>query len=79
MAGGHDASGKAAGVYLRIAEGEARPTRPRWHQDLMLREMTRPSEACREIVEDFIRPMAQTLGGILQTYARGRPGIGRCG
>jgi AcrR family transcriptional regulator len=47
------------------------PSRPQWHQDLMLRELTRPSEACREIVEDYIRPMAQTLGGILQELMPG--------
>jgi AcrR family transcriptional regulator len=47
------------------------PSRPQWHQDLMLREMTRPSEACREIVEDYIRPMAQSLGEILQELLPG--------
>jgi TetR/AcrR family transcriptional regulator, regulator of cefoperazone and chloramphenicol sensitivity len=47
------------------------PSRPRWHQDLMLRELSRPSEACREIVEDYIRPMAGTLGDILQELMPG--------
>jgi TetR/AcrR family transcriptional regulator, regulator of cefoperazone and chloramphenicol sensitivity len=37
----------------------------------MLREMTRPTDACREIVEDYIRPMARTLFGILQEMLPG--------
>jgi hypothetical protein len=37
----------------------------------MLREMARPTDACREIVEDYIRPMAGTLAGILQELIPG--------
>jgi len=39
--------------------------RPKWHLELMLRELARPTEACVAVVEDYIRPMADTLRGIL--------------
>jgi hypothetical protein len=40
--------------------------RPAWHRQLMLRELASPSEACTHVVEDYIRPMALVLKGILQ-------------
>lgn len=40
--------------------------RPAWHRQLMLREMASPTEACAHVVEDYIRPMATILQGILQ-------------
>jgi AcrR family transcriptional regulator len=49
-----------------MLESKLNASRPRWHLELMLREMGRPTDACREIVEDYIRPMANTLGAILQ-------------
>ena len=39
--------------------------RPRWHLQLMLRELSHPTEACEAIVTDYIRPMAETLKSIL--------------
>ena len=54
-----------------MLESKLAPERPRWHLELMLREMTRPTDACREIVEDYIRPMAQTLFSILQEMLPG--------
>ena len=39
--------------------------RPKWHLELMLRELARPTEACAAVVEDYIRPMADTLRRIL--------------
>lgn len=39
--------------------------RPAWHRGLMLRELAQPTEACAHVVEDYIRPMAQVLEGIL--------------
>ncbi len=39
--------------------------RPRWHLELMLRELARPTEACAAVVDDYIRPMADTLRSIL--------------
>lgn len=32
---------------------------------LMMREMAQPTAACEEVVRDYIRPIAQKLGGIL--------------
>jgi AcrR family transcriptional regulator len=49
-----------------MLESKLAPERPQWHLELMLREITRPTDACREIVEDYIRPMARTLFSILQ-------------
>lgn len=45
------------------------PERPRWHLELMLREMTRPTEACARLVEDYIRPLADELWSILTPLA----------
>jgi len=39
--------------------------RPAWHLGLMLRELSRPTEACADIVENYIRPMAEELRRIL--------------
>jgi AcrR family transcriptional regulator len=39
--------------------------RPAWHARLMMREMAQPTEACVELVRDFIRPMAELLMGVL--------------
>lgn len=39
--------------------------RPNWHLQLMLRELSFPTDACETIVHDYIRPMADTLRGIL--------------
>ena len=54
-----------------MLESKLASSRPRWHLELMLREMARPTDACREIVEDYIRPMADTLAGILQELVPG--------
>jgi AcrR family transcriptional regulator len=50
----------------RMLEEKLDSQRPAWHQDLMLRELSRPSESCREFVESYIRPMAHSLGAIMQ-------------
>jgi hypothetical protein len=31
----------------------------------MMREMAQPTDACKQVVRDYIRPMAEKLGGIL--------------
>jgi AcrR family transcriptional regulator len=36
-----------------------------WERDLMLREVARPTDACQEMVRDFIRPQFAMLVGIL--------------
>jgi AcrR family transcriptional regulator len=42
--------------------------RPDWHLALMLRELANPTEACAEIVRDYIRPMADILKTILDDF-----------
>src|SRR5258706_6919165 len=54
-----------------MLEPKLTSSRPRWHLELMLREMARPPDASREIVEDYIRPMADMLAGILQDLVPG--------
>ena len=39
--------------------------RPAWQRQLMLRELASPTEACAHVVEDYIRPMAVVLKGIV--------------
>ncbi|MBX7168904.1 MAG: CerR family C-terminal domain-containing protein [Pirellulales bacterium] len=39
--------------------------RRHWHKELILRELARPTDACAEVVRDFIRPMASLLEEIL--------------
>ncbi len=63
--------------------------RPAWHLGLMLRELASPTSACAEVVEDYIRPMAEELERILadflpagmsraQTYLVGFSIVGQC-
>jgi AcrR family transcriptional regulator len=40
--------------------------RPRWHTQLILKEMADPTAACSEWVQEQIRPLCQVLGGILK-------------
>lgn len=49
-------------MFARMLAGQ----RPRWHLEIMLRELARPTEACAAVVEDYIRPMADTLRSILR-------------
>jgi TetR/AcrR family transcriptional regulator, regulator of cefoperazone and chloramphenicol sensitivity len=42
------------------------PNRPRWHVQLMMREMALPTAACAELVRDNIRPIAEILMEILR-------------
>lgn len=57
---------KLRAFIQRMLEEKLNTERPAWHQDLMLRELSRPSESCREFVESYIRPMAHALGEIMQ-------------
>jgi AcrR family transcriptional regulator len=45
---------------------------PPWQARLMLREVLQPTEACRELVEDYIRPHFTMLIDILDALAVGR-------
>ncbi|HWG42897.1 MAG TPA: CerR family C-terminal domain-containing protein [Gemmataceae bacterium] len=40
--------------------------KPAWHARLVMREMAQPSEACTELVRDYIEPMSEILQGILR-------------
>src|SRR5258708_5297063 len=53
-------------AFIRaMLESKLASSRPRWHLELMLREMVRPTDACQEIVEDYSRPLADTPARIL--------------
>jgi len=41
------------------------PDRPQWYAQLLMKELASPSAACVEIVQDYIRPVAQKLTAIL--------------
>ncbi|MFM8414697.1 MAG: TetR/AcrR family transcriptional regulator [Planctomycetota bacterium] len=45
---------------------------PPWQVRLMLREVLQPTEACRELVEDYFRPHFELLVSILDEVACGR-------
>jgi len=45
---------------------------PPWQVRLMLREVLQPTEACRELVEDYFRPHFELLVAILDELAGGR-------
>lgn len=42
------------------------PNRPAWLACLIMRELTQPSEACAELVRDYIEPRSKILIGILR-------------
>ena len=45
---------------------------PLWQARLMLREILNPTEACRELVEDYFRPHFELLLAILDELVEGR-------
>lgn len=51
--------------FIRIMLLRTLGDRAEWHLELMLRELARPTAACRALVEDYIRPMAEELERIL--------------
>ena len=42
------------------------PSRPPWLARLIMRELTQPSEACAELVREYIEPRSKILLGILR-------------
>jgi len=44
---------------------------PPWQVRLMMRELLQPTEACRELVEDYIRPHFGILLGVLDELSGG--------
>lgn len=51
--------------FIRVMLTQMLEDRAAWHHELMLRELARPTAACKEVVDDFIRPMAEELERIL--------------
>jgi AcrR family transcriptional regulator len=52
--------------FLRVMlERMLEENRPRWHLELMLRELANPTEACAHVVEAYIRPLAEQLRAIV--------------
>lgn len=39
--------------------------KPAWHTQLMMRELAQPTSACAEWVEEYVRPHAEVLAGVL--------------
>ena len=65
------------------------PDKPAWHARLMVRELTEPTTACAEWVEEYVRPHAQVLKDVLaevlppgtsdlQRYLTGFSIMGQC-
>jgi hypothetical protein len=52
-------------LVTRMMGGDPAP----WHEPLMVREMTQPTPTCRQFVQEFVRPMATVLLGILGELA----------
>jgi AcrR family transcriptional regulator len=76
--------------FVRVMVGRLMsPDKPAWHARLMMRELTEPTAACSEWVDEYVRPLARLLGGILaealppettefQNYLAGFSVIGQC-
>ena len=54
-------SGFVRAMLARMIGGKATP----WEQQLMLREVLHPTSACRELVEEYFRPLLESLLSIL--------------
>jgi AcrR family transcriptional regulator len=42
------------------------PHKPAWHARLIMHELTQPTDACTELVREYIEPKSKILGGILE-------------
>jgi TetR/AcrR family transcriptional regulator, regulator of cefoperazone and chloramphenicol sensitivity len=52
--------------FIRVMVGRLMsPDKPAWHARLMMRELTEPTSACAEWVEEYVRPHAKVLREIL--------------
>lgn len=54
---------------MLAAQGD--PDRPAWHNALMLRELAHPTTAAAEVLQRYIRPLADTLREILEAISPG--------
>ncbi len=76
--------------FIRVMVGRLMsPDKPAWHARLMMRELTEPTSACAEWVEEYVRPHAAVLKDILaevlppgtpdfQRYLTGFSIMGQC-
>ncbi len=76
--------------FIRVMVGRLMdPDKPAWHARLMMRELTEPTSACAEWVEEYVRPHAAVLNDILaevlprgtsefQRYLTGFSVMGQC-
>jgi len=58
---------------MLAAQGD--PDRPAWHNALMLREMAHPTSAAGEVLDRYIRPLADALREILEEISPGVSGM----
>ena len=74
LAGGHAARRRSLRDFIRVMVGRLmNPDKPAWHARLMMRELTEPTSACAEWVEEYVRPHAKVLKDILaEVLPRGR-------
>ena len=71
-AAGTPASEKLRDFVGNLLERMLGGGQPPWQVRLMLREVLQPTDACRELVEDYIRPHFDVLLGILDEIVGGR-------
>lgn len=66
---GTPARAKLRGFIGNVIERMLGFGRPRWETRLMLREVLHPTDACRDLVQDYIRPQFERLVAILDELA----------
>ncbi len=65
---------KLEGMIFHLMEMMLENDSPSWHIELMMRELARPTAACRELVEEFISPMfSQLLEIVTEFFPEGAP------
>lgn len=52
--------------FIRVVTARMLTPQSQDSAQLMMREMAQPTAACVEVVQEYIRPMAHTLGGVLE-------------
>ncbi len=62
---------KLADFVLTLLQRVIGVTDSQWEGELLMREIGRPSDACRELAQDSIRPHFEALGAILAELAPG--------
>src|SRR5262249_2119669 len=57
---------KLAGTHPFPPPKFLHPSRPEWMSRLIMRELTQPSEACTELVREYIEPRSKILLGVVR-------------